>query len=1074
MGADPGNKDTIKRVFGGTQGPDPDYAKSGLSEAEIKIFRAIDSQHQKLPVSLARDVLSTLIKNPTGIAASYLRNEKWDVLLPRDEHFLRDEQGALQPQCDPARALNGLHIAFGGLGQEGGINFFRNDPPADAVKAKVKEMVERSNLTAEAKAQACKHIDSEFSQKIEHLYAMCLKLEEKGFFRQWVSNNFLYEEPLFDHEEDRDLLSLVIKWKLRDYLGSTISQTLPEQMAVINNGVDAMMERIDQHEAGLRQQAQAAAEEEAELIRRGEERVRRNAEKQKQQEDARQAEFMGKPQPYRADAPLARLQEQWRTHAEDPATEWMIGAVQQARDTLDIRSEDRKALGDILLAPLALTRAAHAASLHMGAAAETDISSNIERMAQLVDDKPDAAQALETLLQSNEGTLLVASAILPPAVYADYAKAVVAVQRRAQDVERCRRELGEKYGGSPEDADDLIAHAKPGDPDAQPLRMARERLAQARAMHLDKAHDELLFCIRNTLTSHEPTHVPVRVQCSGQQMDLDPPPLPALPTHETVIVPKPRPGWEEQLDGHFSWQASSKPGHIVIASREFPDIHHDIAPAESEADRTFTTLLGDMTNECEHRRLNDILLEDLKGCGFEHDTRTGTVTHRGYEMNAHLNGKATRNTRALQELMGGFEDRFFQQGAMLDTAQRMGLAIPQDEYMTPAQMEKLQQSMDEKLRSDASKAKALGKATQSRAASDGKQWKPADGKTLLIFDSSSLERLMAPRNAKGDTWLDLIRCTAQLHNVTVVLPAIVADWEMQGCIPEFDKTTGRYTKSRQVDMRFVDSTHKDLYSLAQNIEPLISSATRVRLTGTNGHRQAMLEREGDSNIVIMDTDEDKKFWNTLKRIERDCGADQPRFYGQLHDHIYHHDFGEASISHIAQNVPYPVPMMIVADDKRYFAQAPQTSGKGMPVGQCSAKSYLDAETRSPERVSMLQTMLSESEPPWFTRIEDDIRANLKPKEHLSDVLCPHSRRGFNTKNRTGDDIYGLIDKGVRKAAGLPAKAGDDDTMTPTAPPPHANRPARAWTPNRPQRALTGLEAAFQQIDEEARQRGKTL
>ncbi len=229
-------------------------------------------------------------------------------------------------------------------------------------------------------------------------------------------------------------------------------------------------------------------------------------------------------------------------------------------------------------------------------------------------------------------------------------------------------------------------------------------------------------------------------------------------------------------------------------------------------------------------------------------------------------------------------------------------------------------------------------------------WQPGKDQTLIILDTGTLHKLAAERPAPANgkksktyTWLDIIKLTAELPNVKIIIPAVVADWELQRKIPkpgaDMSKDAEdfvqidphRYTgvpsgKNTSVDM---------LKDSAGKIREFLKSASRARIVDGKAGKEVQIDENANKNIIIMETQGDEALYDRIRKAET-----EPSIHRRIQDYKDNIDGkgeGEQAINRILKELPFNLPAMVVSDDNRYFRE------NAPPVGQVGTGTYLNAE-----------------------------------------------------------------------------------------------------------------------------------
>jgi hypothetical protein len=1054
-------KDKVYTRVYGTNFKDPKYERTNLSPEEIAIFKAIDFGAHPLEPSEGKRRMEQGFKNIMSLVGAKLVLHKWDEALASDARFLKDEEGKLLPEYDPRNAISIKDVDWGMKSRDAYVFFAKKRAPKE-IMDRFKQNIHRKNVQPIAQEAASAFIEKQLNELMP-VYDKIFKLSNEDFFTQWVKGEFKYKRPILETVEDqetfRDSMRILLASYPADYLGDpkTASQT-------VWDAVDRLMERLIEHETGLRlgreSEQEAKAQKEAERRTREEAREREKKAADEAREKEKHEAFMAKPQAYPLSHQTRSLINHLQTaQADSLAAKWVAEEIPSLAATLDIRNETQKALGDLVLSESNTARAALAmgsSSLKLThAAAVNHLEENAGKLAALCQD-PDTRKATEAMEGTDSGMLLLACLTLEPAAYASYTQAVMAPARwqaqlntlveRYMNAEQCSQHDVLTLASDPDCAKDDTRLAE--------IAHVRDMLEKAKALDLKSAREALASQVQEAMHGNwmaEGTNA-----LSGADETLAAPTREArrrlLQEPEQPVEMRPKQNWLAEMKNDFTWETTpNNPLSIRIHNAQDPSIFADICPGAPESDVEFKRLLTELTSEFAHKAATVSLIESLTTeAGFTFDASTHTLRHCTYDnMHETLKDSYREQVAQISALSERFQEALFQQEASVETARMLGITPPEDTYLSSAQMQALRQAMDAAQLAPDSETEALKKPERSKTVSDKKTWLAPPNTNLLIFDSSSLFKLCASRNKAGDSWMDIIRCTAKLPNVKVIIPAVVADLEMRGQIPIFDNH-GNHKENIQVDERFIDNRHPLMESHFTNMNPIAESATRIMMPVNGG--EPYIERQGDPNIIIVDTPGDKDLWSKIMSLKR-CNEDKPVhvMHSQLSEHIYGNGEGEKAINRIVQSRACRSSAIIISDDMRYLhgyagaspdQVAVRTSLNGMPVGQCSADMYLRAETNNRQRITQLQAELQHPEAPLFYRIAEDLRrAGRKNNDTDWDLFLGHSAAGFHRNGEPGPQINRVISTGIRQAAG---EAVTDDTAAPPPILPKQDNPNQGW------------------------------
>lgn len=300
---------------------------------------------------------------------------------------------------------------------------------------------------------------------------------------------------------------------------------------------------------------------------------------------------------------------------------------------------------------------------------------------------------------------------------------------------------------------------------------------------------------------------------------------------------------------------------------------------------------------------------------------------------------------------------------------------------------------------------------------DYRPWQPDPNDTFIIFDANTLRKLCTPSGINERTFLDILRFTAKLPGVKVIIPDVIANWELQGRVPTYDDH-GSFTGYETVH-RAVNSIHH-LKHTAGVMKGLFESAAHGRVT--SDHR-IELAKGKNSNIIIMRTPKDASLYHEIRTIADETST-RAEEVERLRDEIFGHNFGEKAVTEIVKGAGIPNPMMIVSDDLQYFnTSAPSSTRAGNPVGHCSTLHYLGAQLSpltSQEIMSMLRMQQGDTQTvPDDQKVKSVIldfkKQHSRTPETMETMFPNHTSRGqYRDQPRRGvDDIYKLISRCVQ-------------------------------------------------------------
>lgn len=225
---------------------------------------------------------------------------------------------------------------------------------------------------------------------------------------------------------------------------------------------------------------------------------------------------------------------------------------------------------------------------------------------------------------------------------------------------------------------------------------------------------------------------------------------------------------------------------------------------------------------------------------------------------------------------------------------------------------------------------------------------PPKQQATLVFDSSIF-------NAHNQTLLDMISLsTAHPGVADVVIPSIVADWELRGRITYTDKE-GKLVTLR-ADEEFNDPKNSK-FSLKKGRDSLLSEASRYRLDSTTGE-QCLVTQGSNPHLIICETDIDRHFMRAAKEIMDNPKLTAPykpvairNLADKMAKDYWNHtgaDLGELSMLAAARQWNAAGQAYLICNDITFLRQLPTDllTKNGMPIGDAKLRGYLKAELDS--------------------------------------------------------------------------------------------------------------------------------
>lgn len=776
-----------------------------------------------------------------------------------------------------------------------------------------------------------------------------------------------------------------------------------------------MTEEAERKAQIAQQKAEKAAEQEAQLQAQQERRLAEEAEKR--------AAFMAVAQPYVLSPDSANIVAQLAKYGEGVSASAarareMIPFVESAAAALDIRSDKVKSMGDIIFSTANLVEAAKAqgagnALSHVKAGLNKQ--ANADRIRQWYREDPDVARAVDRMLHSDDTIVLLGSAIVGEAgtgtgtgtrVYADLLSGARIAMKK----------IGERIAGLEErigDTSPKMLKEFADDPDVIALLDQRKKLTAEQAK-IAKGRDILADEIWQAFQGKKVK----RIKAAAEM------PTAAVVDEDDSVIPE---TWLPLLGEEFQAVVSSNGDKYVdISNRAMPFM--SLRVKRNTEKGIVAQEMSKLWAECN-------LVQHLKqDCGFElaGEGNNMTLRHPAYGIEAALQ-HGDKERAWLYQAEERFQERMLQQQSILRSLKQEGVGIENvDEDMHAAGAITLRHEVLPEgvltlapqgyMRPEgfAAAQKLLGTLIQRRAIAPAPEeepekkdvtattWKPAPADTLMVFDASPLQILGAPRGGNGGrNWLDLIKQTAQLPNVKVIIPAVVADWELQGKIATYNEQ-GKRTGFEQITDCYQDPKHY-LFAVSQPVQKFLASASRASMD-ENG-KVVHFEPGANRNIIIMETPGDKKLYARIRAISRRNEKERSRL---MYSEIYNQGHGEKAIERIIKGLPFANQFSVISNDLQYFRyDASHVSGKNQPVAHASLATYLDAEIAA--RAGVLQQRLGEQEALSIFRIAEELKNHQKSidKQDRGICLAPYCHADHKVKNLLKPDtIYKTIAHGA--------------------------------------------------------------
>lgn len=241
---------------------------------------------------------------------------------------------------------------------------------------------------------------------------------------------------------------------------------------------------------------------------------------------------------------------------------------------------------------------------------------------------------------------------------------------------------------------------------------------------------------------------------------------------------------------------------------------------------------------------------------------------------------------------------------------------------------------------------------------------PGLGDEIVVVDANVFMLLAAPRPG-GSTWLDLLSATAELNNVRMVVPAIVADFEITGRLQPFDGSDSGLLGRSLLGWASTDWHHMTRF---------LDDATRIKVGAGEDGRPAVIGARLGANrrLCLVESPGDEDLFNRVKAVVRQAGSDHQLLRQLLSERLYGRGEGDLAISRFLAACPFVNRVSVITSDIRYAKhQMPRSTGLGCPVSSFSAGSYIAAECAN--RAEELGELLNAGGPVEFYAVADDIQ-----------------------------------------------------------------------------------------------------
>lgn len=259
-------------------------------------------------------------------------------------------------------------------------------------------------------------------------------------------------------------------------------------------------------------------------------------------------------------------------------------------------------------------------------------------------------------------------------------------------------------------------------------------------------------------------------------------------------------------------------------------------------------------------------------------------------------------------------------------------------------------------RLDKESVTAIQRAVKDIDAPKPKSRKPSSAvlgkyKATLVFDASTLNFLAADIK-RNKTWLDLVSISTGHPGVSdVLIPAIVADWELRGQITYLDRNGKLVTY--QADKEFLDKTHPKA-KLKDQCDGLLQEADRVQIF-ERPHVQRQVVAGTNPHLVICETAIDREFMREAGKICQDTSLTDAERVSRIREigvqvakeYLDQEgcDLGEISVLSSAHAWNTSGPAYVISNDIRFLRACPTEleTRNAMPIGEATLRGYLRAE-----------------------------------------------------------------------------------------------------------------------------------
>lgn len=592
--------------------------------------------------------------------------------------------------------------------------------------------------------------------------------------------------------------------------------------------------------------------------------------------------------------------------------------------------------------------------LHVSLPEKSPVESMVRAVSELFRTSPECRRTLLTMLDQSDGIVLLATLLLPPNVATTYVR------------ERNWNSHGVNHTGK-----DVRA------PLAEKLRRVIE-------------DSIVLKAARASLGAPDSAKTPLR---------------------QVVEIPE----WIEEVINRDEFAYSLEDGRVLVALKEEPTaaLYLPTKCLQDKAlfQREFKLKLDELLSRLDAERA----ITELRTVhGFqverttENDSLAVSLWHPAYELKAQLTGLPKRWAATLESLKRRFlehdkswevllrraeEQRFSvasSEGGVLLSHPLLGSrAISAGPYIPVRKLDEVADLIDEALlaeRREVDEASRVRKAIERRDKMVREQVLPLNGEDILVFDANAFFFLSAPR-AGGGSWLDLLEATASLSNVRVMIPAVVADFEVMSRVVPFDHQNSAPLREG-FKGRLSDKDHF--------IRGFFEGASRIKINpDASGYVQGT--PGPNRKLCIVESPGDEKFYGRVHHLLGGCGGNVQSFWDVARAELFGRGLGDEAITRFLESCPFNNRITVITSDVVYSRHSmPRTTGIGAPVSTCTVGMYVASECslRSRELGARLKTPGAAH----FHIIAGDIRKHLASLGREEAPLFADGRLGTATKS----------------------------------------------------------------------------